>query len=87
MYPDDHLFMEKNLTVYPIASGDKLNVYADNPFEQIRILDMQGNEVYNGATGSDKHRQVDITSLSSNTYIVEVLYTDAKTARSVFVKM
>lgn len=79
--------MDKNLTVYPISTGDKLNIYANNAFDSIRILDMQGNEVYSSNSNSRSSKsQLDIQELANATYIIEVMYPDNKTARSVFVK-
>lgn len=78
--------MEKNLTVYPISSGDMLNIFANEDVGHIRIMDMAGNIVQDIAKTGTKI-QVDISSLSRNTYIVEVEYANRKTARSVFVKM
>lgn len=79
--------MEKNLTVYPISSGDILNIFANEDFSRIRIMDMAGNEVYTVSMQSGQKLQVDISSLNRSTYIVEVEYSNKKTARSVFVKM
>lgn len=81
-----HPNMDKDLTVYPISSGDKLNVYANNIFDTIRILDMQGNVVFTRQNYSTHKGQVDIRELENATYIIEVKYPDEKTARSVFVK-
>lgn len=78
--------MEKNLTVYPISSGDMLNIFANEDVGHIRIMDMAGNIVQDISKTGTKI-QVDISSLSRNTYIVEVEYANKKTARSVFVKM
>lgn len=78
--------MEKNLTVYPISSGDMLNIFANEDVGHIRIMDMAGNIVQDISKTGTKI-QVDISSLSRNTYIVEVEYVNRKTARSVFVKM
>jgi len=79
--------MDKHLTVYPIASGDMLNVFANDVFAGIRIMDMAGNIVYRDTNVSGASKQVDIKELANATYIIEVVYADNKTARSVFVKM
>lgn len=79
--------MEKNLTVYPIASGDMLNVFANNEFSNIKILDMHGNVVCTAINIGGLQGSIDIRGLDSATYIVEVVYTDNKKARSVFVKV
>lgn len=79
--------MEKNLTVYPISSGDMLNIFANEEFEYIKIMDMAGNVVFaeHHLYGSEGH--VNISQLSNATYIIEVGYANRQTARSVFVKM
>ena len=79
--------MDKHLTVYPIASGDMLNVFANDVFAGIRIMDMAVNIVYRDTNVSGASKQVDIKELANATYIIEVVYADNKTARSVFVKM
>lgn len=78
--------MEKNLTVYPIASGDVLNVFASNKFNKLKILDMSGNVVHTELNISHEEIQLDIRDLTEATYIIEIAYDDEKTARSVFVK-
>lgn len=87
MQSSDNPHMEKSLTVYPIASGDMLNIYAEDPFEGVRIMDMQGNEVYKEEVTPGTKVQVVIDSLPDATYIVEITHPDNKIARSVFVKM
>lgn len=79
--------MEKNLTVYPISSGDMLNIFSGEDFGHVRIMDMAGNVVYDASMLLAARLQVDISALSQGTYIVEVEYTSKKAARSVFVKM
>ncbi len=79
--------MDKNLTVYPIASGNMLNIFANDVFADVRIMDMAGNVVCTNKNSTGASCQVDIKELANATYIVEVVYADKKTARSVFVKM
>lgn len=80
--------MDKNLTVFPIANGNTLNVYAKKVFYNIRILDIDGNEVYQQTPPIPVDNQhIDIKKLPQNTYIAEVIYTDNTVARSVFVKI
>ena len=81
------LFMDKNLTVYPIASGDMLNIFASEEFGNIRIMDMAGNLVHNSTNQDGTCAQVNITSLASATYIVEVVQVNSKVARSGFDKI
>lgn len=79
--------MDKNLTVYPIASGNKLNIFANEGFGNVKIMDMAGNVVLNSIHPVNSQWQMDIIDLASATYIVEVVYTNSKIARSVFVKL
>lgn len=79
--------MDKSLTVYPIASGDMLNIFANDNFADIRIMDMEGNVAISSINIEHNQWQIDITNLQRATYIVEVVYVSGKTARSVFVKM
>ena len=78
--------MKKHLTVYPIASGDMLNIFAEHLFTQIRIMDMEGNLIIDTKHSPANTVQVNIKSLSNATYIIEVAYNNNKTGRSVFVK-
>lgn len=82
-----HPCMEKHLTVYPISSGNVLNVFAGGKLHSLRILDMHGNEAMVSGSIHSADIQVDISTLDNATYIVEVVYEDKKTARSVFVKL
>jgi hypothetical protein len=79
--------MDKNLTVYPISSGDMLNIFANEEFSDVRIMDMAGNIVHSTVNTDGAHGQVNISALENATYIIEVVYVSNKTARSVFVKM
>lgn len=79
--------MDKSLTVYPIASGNMLNIFANDNFAGIRIMDMEGNVALSSINIEHNQWQIDITNLQRATYIVEVVYVSGKTARSVFVKM
>lgn len=78
--------MEKNLTVYPISSGDELNIFANQQFEQVRILDMAGNIMHDVNASANTKYTINIKTLPKATYIVEVIYNDRKKGRSVFVK-
>lgn len=79
--------MDKNLTVYPISSGDILNIFAADDFSDVTIKDMAGNVVLSAANLNGSQRQIDIQALQNATYIVEIVYVNHKVARSVFVKM
>jgi hypothetical protein len=79
--------MDKHLTVYPISTGDQLNVFATEELSCIRVMDMGGNVLTITDDVHGKHDIMDIGNLPSATYIVEVTFLDRRTCRSVFVKM
>ncbi len=79
--------MDKNLTVYPISTGDQLNVFATDEVSCIRVMDMSGNVLSIADDIHNKHKVLDIGNLPGATYIVEVTFLDKRTSRSVFVKM
>jgi hypothetical protein len=79
--------MDKSLTVYPIPTGNELNVFSAEQISTIKIMDMQGGVVFEGNGDRSKQNVINITALSPATYIVEVVFPDRKTARSVFVKL
>jgi len=79
--------MDKNLTVYPIPTGDKLNVFAAEDISCIRVMDMEGNVLATASEVGCKQNVVDIRHLPGATYIVEVIFLNSRTGRSVFVKM
>ena len=81
------LFMDKNLTVYPIPTGNELNVFATENIREIRIMDMQGGLVQHHILTGVRRSVIDIKALPDSTYIVEALFDNRKTGRSVFVKM
>lgn len=79
--------MDKNLTVYPISTGDQLNVFAADDISSICVMDMAGNVLANADGVCGKQNILDIRHLPGATYIVEVTFQNHKTGRSVFVKM
>lgn len=80
--------MDKSLTVYPISTGDQLNVFAAEDMCCIRVMDMAGNEMVNAKDIRCKQNVIDIGHMPGATYIVEVTFLNTKrTGRSVFVKM
>lgn len=81
------LIMDKNLTVYPITTGNELSVFSTENIHEIRIMDMQGGVVYSQPLTGVKKGIIDIKSLPESTYIVEALFENNKTGRSIFVKM
>lgn len=78
---------EKSLTVYPISSGDELNVFAGAKMTQVRIMDMHGNVLIETSCENQKNCTLNIQPLDSNTYLAEVTFNDEHTERSVFVKL
>ena len=81
------LIMDKNLTVYPITTGNELSVFSTENIHEIRIMDMQGGVVYSQPLTGVKKSIIDIKNLPESTYIVEALFENNKTGRSIFVKM
>lgn len=79
--------MDKHLTVYPISTGDQLNVFATDEVSSIRVMDMNGNVLTAAENIYNKHKVLDIGKLPGATYIVEVTFLDKRISRSVFVKM
>ena len=78
--------MDSNLTLYPISTGNELNVFSELPIMQIKIMDMAGNLVDERLADPDTTHKIDIQHLPNATYIVEVLFLNNKSKRSVFVK-
>jgi hypothetical protein len=79
--------MDKNLTVYPITTGNELSVFSTESIQEIRIMDMQGGLVYTQPLTGVKKSIIDIKNLPDSTYIVEAVFENNKTGRSIFVKM
>lgn len=78
--------MSKQLNVYPISTGNELDIFANHSFNKVKIMDMAGNVVYNSGHKMCNRCTLNIRALPFATYIVEVSYSDNNTARSVFVK-
>lgn len=78
--------MNKNLTVYPISSGSELNIFANDNFIAVSILDMHGNVIKTYPSKPVSHTKIDISTLTRDTYIIQVHYSQNKVNRSVFVK-
>ncbi len=78
--------MSKELNVYPISTGNELDIFANHNFNEVKIMDMAGNIVYNAQHSKCDRCTLNIRALPYATYIIEVSYLDNKTARSVFVK-
>lgn len=79
--------MDKNLTVYPIPAGNELHVFSAGNVLGIKIMDMQGNILYNRITTPASKNVIDIKKLPAATYIVEASFDNNRTERSVFVKV
>ncbi|RYD55806.1 MAG: T9SS type A sorting domain-containing protein [Sphingobacteriales bacterium] len=79
--------LEKSLAVYPIPSGDELNVFTSDTMSEIRIMNMSGETIVRLPSASDQRKTINISNLPSATYIVEVAFSNNKTGRSVFVKI
>lgn len=78
--------MDKNLTVYPISTGNELNIFSGENVSAVRIMDMSGSIVCGPLQLDGVHHKIDIKHLPHATYIVEVVFADKRTGRSVFVK-
>ncbi len=83
----DLLSMDKVVKVYPIPTGNELNVFSTEEMREIRIMDLTGNVIYNCEVNDEKRNIIDIKQLPINTYIVEVLFAGDKSSRSMFVKI
>jgi hypothetical protein len=79
--------MEKSLTVYPISTGNELSIFANDMFKSIKIMDMDGNVLHTTVNISSLQETIDIEHLPNATYIIEILYENNRTGRSVFVKI
>jgi len=79
--------MDKALKVYPIPTGNKLNIFSTEDIVEVRIMNLSGNIVYCSAGTHTKTDTIDIQELPMDTYIVEVLYDENKHSRSMFVKL
>ncbi|MCB0700930.1 MAG: T9SS type A sorting domain-containing protein [Chitinophagales bacterium] len=78
--------MDSNLTLYPISTGNELNVFSDEPIKHIKIMDMAGNLVNECSAHASTQNTIDIRHLPNATYIVEVQFDNNRLKRSVFVK-
>lgn len=79
--------MLKNLNIYPIPTGEELNIFSSDDIQELKIMDMHGNLMFAGNSLHGSHNRIDIKNLPSDTYIVEVVFENEKTGRSVFVKL
>lgn len=78
--------MDKNLTVYPISTGNELTIFSVACVSGIRIMDMHGNTVLMNTGISGAHHIINIKELPEATYIVEVSFDERRMGRGVFVK-
>jgi hypothetical protein len=79
--------MSKNLKVYPIPTGNELNVFATGNIAELRIMNLSGNIVYTAKGHESQTEIINIRELPMDTYIVEVVCEDNKHCRSMFVKL
>lgn len=79
--------MSNQLTVYPIPTGNELNIFATGNIAQVRIMNLSGNVVYAAAGKESNTDIINIKELPVDTYIVEVTCDDNKHCRSMFVKL
>lgn len=79
--------MDKTLKVYPIPTGNELNIFATENIAEVRIMNLSGNIVHHSMGKHTKTDIIDIRTLPVDTYIVEVLYDENRHSRSMFVKL
>jgi hypothetical protein len=79
--------MSNNLKVYPIPTGNELNIFSTGKITEVRIMNLSGNIVYAAKGRESKTDIIDIKELPIDTYIVEVVCDDNKHCRSMFVKL
>lgn len=79
--------MEKILKVYPISTGNELNVFATEEMQEIKIMDLTGNIVHTCKANDKKKNTINIKELPTNAYIVEVFFNGNRICRSMFVKL
>ena len=72
------------LSLYPNPTNGLLNVMAETPIQQIRVLDLSGKLVME-ATPLNAQHMLDVTHLSEGVYAVQVMTTEGQTNR-IFVK-
>ncbi len=78
---------DKDLAVFPIPTGNELNIFSTQNIREIKIMDMKGGVVCSFLLAGARQNVIDIKGLPCSTYIVEALFENDKTGRSVFVKM
>lgn len=78
--------MDSNLTLYPISTGNELNVFSEIPVKYVKIMDMAGSLIDECTVKAATNLTIDIQHLPNATYIVEVLFDNNRSKRSVFVK-
>lgn len=79
--------MQKPLTIYPIHSGNELDIFSTESVGNITIMNMEGDIILNANGWKGNHHTLDIAVLPANTYIIEVTFDNKRTTRSVFVKL
>ncbi|MBS1771338.1 MAG: hypothetical protein JST82_00670 [Bacteroidetes bacterium] len=79
--------MDKNLMVYPISSGNELDIFSTEAICSYKIMDMNGTMLIGDNSIDGKHNIVNIAILPSATYILEATFVNKRTGRSVFVKL
>ncbi len=78
---------EKKLTIYPIANGNELSIFASEAIKLVRVMDMQGNLQQEASLDNKTQCTLDIAALPSDTYLAEVTFNNNDSTRSVFVKL
>jgi len=82
-----HYLTENNLAVYPIPNGNALNVFTTETIKEIRIMSMSGDVLIHKNGIFHQQSEINIATLASSTYIIEVCFTNKKIGRSIFVKV
>ncbi len=77
--------LERNINVFPNPTSDLLNINSDYIIEKIRVYDMLGKEVINRPIDYVRNTSINVSSLSSGTYLLYV-YTDKGVGRHIFIK-
>lgn len=65
-------FTSKNVALYPNPGNQSINISSEIPLEEIRMLNMQGQEVLLKTTHTAHATQLDVSQLPLGTYIVMI---------------
>jgi hypothetical protein len=81
--PEEPLLLsEREILIYPNPARDRIHIHCEEDIVEVRIFDMQGRLLIK----EDRAKTVEVSSLNSGLYFVEVLFSEGRDCRKLIIQ-